>query len=335
MPLSRPALAFALVLALAFAGCIENMGDLKDALGVKAPPPPAEVFLAPVAKAQSSTSTALVGERVTFESKGTKDAQELPLDLAWDFGDGATGRGATTSHAYGAPGEYKVRLTATNTAGLTDEDSLVVKVAHADRAPTATLRVSDAQGAPTTRGRMGEPLAFEAIASDPEGASLAYAWDFGDGLTSATERASHAYDAPGAYDITLRVTDRAANAATATAQVLIDGAWTHTGAFEPAGAATYDATFPVAAAARELALTLTFEPGAGLNDLEIVLLDANGDEVRRSAGEGTPGASGEQVRTLELGPTDLDELAAGTWTAQVLRERGLAVAWTLEIDERC
>lgn len=333
MPLSRLrilAIVLALAPAMALTGCIENMGDLKETLGVKAPlPPPAPVYEAPTAKATASATRVLVGERITFLSEGSKDAQGLPLDISWDFGDRGTARGASVSHAFSSSGEFKVRLLVANTAGLTDDDILLVKVTSADRAPTAALRISDAKGVSTLRGMMGAALAFDAIASDPEDGPLAYEWSFGDGTTSHDARAQHAYAAPGAYDVTLRVADRAQNTAVATARVLIDGAWHASGAFEATGAQTTDVPIVVAAAAKSLKITLAFDAGAGLNDIEIVVFDATGAEVHRSAGEGSPGTQGQATRELTL-----DTFAApGAWSVQVLRERGLSSAWTLDIIE--
>ena len=44
---------------------------------------------------------------------------DQPLTYSWDFGDGATGSGATTSHTYTEPGNYQVTLTLTNAQGTT------------------------------------------------------------------------------------------------------------------------------------------------------------------------------------------------------------------------
>ncbi|MCU1524552.1 MAG: hypothetical protein JWO18_1446 [Microbacteriaceae bacterium] len=47
---------------------------------------------------------------------------------AWDFGDGSTGTGVTTSHSYAAAGNYTVILTVTDNGGLTNATSKVVTV---------------------------------------------------------------------------------------------------------------------------------------------------------------------------------------------------------------
>lgn len=55
--------------------------------------------------------------------------------------------------------------------------------------------------------------------SDPAGAIAAYAWDFGDGATSAEAGPVHTYAAPGAYLATLTVTDDAGAATTQAIRV--------------------------------------------------------------------------------------------------------------------
>jgi PKD repeat protein len=50
------------------------------------------------------------------------------VDHAWDFGDGGTGNGATTSHIYEAPGSYTVSLTVTDDEAATNSTSAVVSV---------------------------------------------------------------------------------------------------------------------------------------------------------------------------------------------------------------
>jgi hypothetical protein len=41
-----------------------------------------------------------------------------PVQVKWDFGDGAAGSGSATSHAYAAPGTYQVTVTAIDSVGL-------------------------------------------------------------------------------------------------------------------------------------------------------------------------------------------------------------------------
>jgi len=60
-----------------------------------------------------------VGTPVAFDGTGSSDPDGGPLKYAWDFGDGNTGTGSTTTHAYDASGIYKVSLTVTVITGET------------------------------------------------------------------------------------------------------------------------------------------------------------------------------------------------------------------------
>jgi PKD repeat protein len=75
----------------------------------------------PVASFTESPEPAPVGTPISFDataSYATTPGATI-MSYAWDFGDGATATGVTTSHAYAAPGPYTVTLTVTDTNGLT------------------------------------------------------------------------------------------------------------------------------------------------------------------------------------------------------------------------
>lgn len=300
----------------ASAGCIENMGDLKEALGVVEPALPAPDYAPPLAKIDA-VSVATLGVPVTFVGEGSRDPQGLTLLYSWDFGDGGRASSPAATHAFDRAGEFVVRLTVTNAAGLSDEDTLALVVSAVDRAPSVGLR------APAT-GVMDEALAFEAMASDPEGTPVAFEWDFGDGATSHDARPTHAYAAPGVYAVSVRAVDAAGQRAEDSARVVVDGAWTEEGALGPTEARSAAIAFPVAAGAKEIDITLTFEAGL-VNDLEVALFDAEGKEVARS----DAGLGGAAARTLSFGkPTP------GEWSVRVVKDSGVSVAWALEIAER-
>jgi DNA/RNA endonuclease G (NUC1) len=57
---------------------------------------------------------------IAMSAAGSSDPDGDALTYAWDFGDGATGSGASVTHAYGAAGSYTVTVTVTDTRGLVD-----------------------------------------------------------------------------------------------------------------------------------------------------------------------------------------------------------------------
>jgi DNA/RNA endonuclease G (NUC1)/PKD repeat protein len=122
-----------------------------------------------------------------------------------------------------------------------------------DRAPVA------ATDGPYT-GLEGSPVTLDGSASsDPDGESLTYAWDFGDGTTGTGAKPSHTYADDGNYVVTLTVTDPHGAEATATtavtvfnvaptlatlqgASILAHQAYAETGSFTDPGADAWTAT---------------------------------------------------------------------------------------------
>ena len=58
---------------------------------------------------------------VNFDGSGSKDDDGTIASYSWNFGDGSTGSGVSTSHTYGAPGKYKAILTVTDNEGAKAE----------------------------------------------------------------------------------------------------------------------------------------------------------------------------------------------------------------------
>jgi PKD repeat protein len=81
----------------------------------------------PVADFTATADTVHPGS-FTFSSTSTDPANE-PLTQSWNFGDGSSGAGAFTSHAYTKPGDFTVTLTVTNLSGRSDSKERTVTVA--------------------------------------------------------------------------------------------------------------------------------------------------------------------------------------------------------------
>lgn len=169
----------------------------------------------PVANA-GGPYTATTGVPLTLSAAASNDPAGLPLTYAWTFGDGGTATGVTPSHTYAASGTYTATVVATSSAGLSSSATANVVVKDAPKAPVANA------GGPYT-AKAGDSVTFSgAASSDPQGETLTYSWDFGDGSAKATGVApTHTYSSAGTYTVTLTVTntDNLSNTQTATATI--------------------------------------------------------------------------------------------------------------------
>jgi PKD repeat protein len=123
-----------------------------------------------------------------------------PYTYAWSFGDGTTGTGDAVTHLYNAPGNYTVRVTATDADGDTSEAQTTVFV-FAPESLNISLSVNPTLGV--------APLSVNYTLGTTCGRTpFQIDWSFGDGV-AATGAMSlrHTFDAPGDYVTTVRVTD--------------------------------------------------------------------------------------------------------------------------------
>jgi serine protease len=96
------------------------------------------VNVAPVANA-GPDQTAYVGQNVNFNGSGSTDIDGTIVSYNWNFGDGATGTGANTTHGYSVAGIYTATLTVTDNGGLTGTDTAIITVSDAPVATAAYL----------------------------------------------------------------------------------------------------------------------------------------------------------------------------------------------------
>src|SRR3989339_72452 len=169
------------------------------------------------------------------------DASEVPfnpykyeiISYEWDFGDGATATGVSTSHKYTSKGpdagRYQVMLTMTyrdvNT-GEEDSESITLDVVFANEKVAAVF------AADPTEGEIPLEVEFDASeSSDPDGEIVAYDWDLdGDGdYDDATGvEAAYTYEQAGVYTSSLRVTDNSGEYGTYEVEINVTSALTPT-----------------------------------------------------------------------------------------------------------
>jgi PKD repeat protein len=146
---------------------------------------------------------------VTFDASPTTNGGascRTACTFTWNFGDGTSGAGLTTTHQFRTVGNFAVSLTATDNRGASQSVVKVVPVA-AGPPPTAQFTVS-----PTTPG-VDQDVFFNASQSAPAANSgrtiTSYDWSFGDGNRGSGVVTSHRYEAAGVYTVQLTVEDDA------------------------------------------------------------------------------------------------------------------------------
>jgi PKD repeat protein len=149
-----------------------------------------------------------------FDASTSVDLDGTIESYAWDFGDGETGTGVTTSHVYDTANTYTVRLTVTDDDGDTGTTTRTVTVTDPppNRAPEAsfTATPSDLTVSVDAAG-----------SSDSDGTIESYAWDFGDGATGTGVTTTHTYTSANTYTVTLTVTDDDGGVDTTTRSVTV------------------------------------------------------------------------------------------------------------------
>ena len=172
-------------------------------------PPPANV--SPTASFTSG-NTNLVA---SFNAAASNDPDGSIVSYAWNFGDGQTGTGVSPSHTYATANTYTVSLTVTDNQGATGSTTGQVTVTNpppANVSPTASF----------TSGHTDLTGTFDGTASsDPDGSVVSWAWNFGDGQAGTGATTSHTYALPGAYTVTLTVTDNQGATGSTTGQVTV------------------------------------------------------------------------------------------------------------------
>lgn len=120
----------------------------------------------------------------------------------WDFGDGSTGSGRTTTHMFNGPGTYFVRLTVVDGLGRSTSTTRSVTVGQGTL-PTARFTFSPTDPA------VGDLINVNGTQSTAAAGRriVTWAWNFGNGESASGPLATVRFTVPRTYTITLTVTD--------------------------------------------------------------------------------------------------------------------------------
>ena len=158
----------------------------------------------PSAEFAATPSSGTAPLSVSFDASASSDVDGTVASYAWNFGNGQNGSGATPpAVTYTLPGTYTATLTVTDNKGAVSHSSQTITVNRPPNVtPTANVTATPATG--------NAPLLVQlssAGSADSDGAITGYAWNFGNGQTSASPNPSAVYNLPGAYAVSLTVTD--------------------------------------------------------------------------------------------------------------------------------
>ncbi|MEO8480756.1 MAG: PKD domain-containing protein [Acidobacteriota bacterium] len=149
----------------------------------------------------ASPASVYAGDTVQFSITGDSDPDGDPLSYTWDFGDGGTATGKTTTHAYSTAGGFTATVTVSDgKKSATASGSVTVKVNAAPSPGVVTVS--------STTALAGTNVTFSSVgASDPDGDALTYSWNFGDGTTGTGQSVTKAYTNGGSFTATVTVRD--------------------------------------------------------------------------------------------------------------------------------
>jgi glucose/arabinose dehydrogenase/PKD repeat protein len=129
---------------------------------------------APTAVASATPTSGAVPLNVSFDGGGSSDPDGNTLTYAWNFGDGTTGTGPTTTHTYQSAGTYTATLTVRDGNG--GQDSASVRIDAGNTPPQPTIDLPSA----SKLFRVGEQITLRGGATDTQDGQLpnsALSWE--------------------------------------------------------------------------------------------------------------------------------------------------------------
>jgi PKD repeat protein len=167
-----------------------------------------------------SPTAPAINETVFFNAASVQAAPGRRIvSYEWNFGNGRTGTGVTTTTTYPNVGTFPVSLTVTDDSGAQTTIGPITISVSATGALTASLTVSPGAG------NTGTNFFFDASASRPgPNPIVEYRFNFGDTtpeVVGTSPSTTHRYTAPGSYTARVTIRDSAGRTATTTVTVTV------------------------------------------------------------------------------------------------------------------
>jgi len=148
----------------------------------------------------NTPDTLETGETGNFDATiGNQQDATKPLTYSWDYGDGSSGSGLSTTHKYSSTGQYSILFIASNEGGA-DSSRASVRVVR----PPQPAQITSVNAKPNPVDA-GEEVEFT---SNVQGDSpISYNWSFGDGNSGSGSSTTHTYESAGQYTVRLEASN--------------------------------------------------------------------------------------------------------------------------------
>lgn len=171
----------------------------------------------PVAHFTVTPSQAGKNSPFSFDASDSTDSDGDIQSYDWNFGDGHTATGQTSTHSYDSAGDFEVSLTVTDDAQ--GKSTATHKVTVVDnKPPVAHFTALPGSGNTTTL------FSFDGSDSKDEDGRIAdYKWSFDDGGNAEGKKVTHQFHENGTFHVTLTVKDNGNLESSASKDIRVTG----------------------------------------------------------------------------------------------------------------
>ena len=171
----------------------------------------------------SGSSSGNTGVSYSYSTLAT-DSDGNPVKYTFDWGDNSattdtsyvnSGTSASASHSWSSANTYNVKVKATDSNGASSvgwsgSKTVTITTASTNHPPDIPLTPSGSNS-----GNTGVSYSYSTLATDSDGNTVKYTFDWGDGYTSDTSfvtsgttgSASHSWSSPNTYSVKVKATD--------------------------------------------------------------------------------------------------------------------------------